>query len=112
MDIFLQKCRNKKDFSAKGLKEASEKLDEMKLNEKEAKDYKRYLKELRNIASDQHTKMADAQDLILAEKKGEDNKETETILKLSKKGLSNNEIAEWLDISLEKVNQTIRKPQK
>ncbi len=36
----------------------------MKLNEKDAKDYKRYLKHLRDVASEQHTKMADAQDLI------------------------------------------------
>jgi len=36
----------------------------MKLNEKDAKDYKRYLKQLRDVASEQHTKMADAQDLI------------------------------------------------
>ena len=38
--------------------------DEMKLNERDAKDYKRYLKQLRDIASEQHTKMADAQELI------------------------------------------------
>jgi predicted transposase/invertase (TIGR01784 family) len=61
---FFKNAEIKNDFSAKGLKEAGEKLDEMNLNEKEAKDYKKFLKELRDIASAQHTKMADAQDLI------------------------------------------------
>jgi predicted transposase/invertase (TIGR01784 family) len=82
---FFKNAEIKADFSAKGLKEASERLDEMKLNEKDAKDYKRYLKGLRDIASDQHTKMADAQDLI---KKGEENKETEIILEMNKEGFS------------------------
>jgi predicted transposase/invertase (TIGR01784 family) len=54
----------KNEFTARGLKEAGERLDEMKLNEKDAKEYKRYLKNLRDIASEQHTKIADAQELI------------------------------------------------
>jgi predicted transposase/invertase (TIGR01784 family) len=97
---FFKNAEIKADFSAKGLKEASERLDEMKLNEEDAKEYKRYLKELRDIASEQHTKMADAQDLI---KKGEENKEIETILKLKGKGMSNQEIADLLDLQLETV---------
>jgi hypothetical protein len=36
----------------------------MKLSVKERKEYNAYLKRLRDIASEQHTKMADAQDLI------------------------------------------------
>jgi predicted transposase/invertase (TIGR01784 family) len=67
---FLKNAEVKKGFSAKGLKEAGERLEEMKLNEKEAREYKRYLKDLRDIASAQHTKMADAQDLLKAEQKG------------------------------------------
>jgi predicted transposase/invertase (TIGR01784 family) len=101
---FFKNAEIKTDFSAKGLKEASERLDEMKLNEKDAKEYKKYLKNLRDIASEQHTKMADAQDLI---KKGEENKEAETILKLHKKGMDSQGIGELLDISIEKVDQTI-----
>jgi predicted transposase/invertase (TIGR01784 family) len=61
---FFKNAEIKNDFSARGLKEAGEKLDEMNLNEKETKEYKKYLKGLRDIASTQHTKMADAQDLI------------------------------------------------
>ncbi len=103
---FFKNAEIKNDFSARGLKAAGEKLDEMKLNEKEAKDYKKYLKELRDIASDQHTKMADAQDLInQGISKGEENKERETVLKLKKKGKSNQEIADLLDLQLETVSK-------
>lgn len=101
---FFKNAEIKKDFSAKGLKAAGEKLDEMKLNEKEAKDYKKYLKELRDIASEQHTKMADAQDLI---KKGEENKEIETVLKLKNKGKSKEEIADLLDLPLDMISKII-----
>ena len=101
---FFKNAEIKADFSAKVLKEASERLDEMKLNEKDAKEYKRYLKGLRDIASEQHTKMADAQDLI---KKGEENKEIEAVLGLIRIGLAKEKIAEALAISIEKVNQII-----
>jgi predicted transposase/invertase (TIGR01784 family) len=102
---FFKNSEIKADFSAKGLKEASERLDEMKLNEKDAKEYKRYLKGLRDIASEQHTKMADAQDLI---KKGEENKEMEAVLGLNRIGLAKEKIAEALSISVEKVIQIIQ----
>ncbi|TAE37920.1 MAG: Rpn family recombination-promoting nuclease/putative transposase [Runella slithyformis] len=78
---FFKNSEIKNDFSAKGLKEASERLDEMKLNEKDAKEYKKYLTNLRDVASDQHTKMADAQSLI---KKGK----TEVAQNLKMMGLS------------------------
>jgi hypothetical protein len=77
----------------------------MNLNEKEVNDYKKYLKELRDIASEQHTKMADAQDLI---KKGEENKEIEAVLGLNKVGIDREKIAEALNISVNKVNQIIK----
>jgi predicted transposase/invertase (TIGR01784 family) len=100
---FFKNAEIKTDFSAKGLREASERLDEMLLSEKDAKEYKKYLKNLRDVASDQHTKMADAQDLI---RKGEEIKEAETILKLHKKGMDQKAIADLLDIAVEKVKQT------
>lgn len=102
---FFKNAEIKNDFSAKGLKSASEKLDEMNLNEKEVSDYKKYLKELRDIASEQHTKMAEAQDLI---KKGEENKEIEAVLGLNKVGIDREKIAEALNISVNKVNQIIK----
>jgi predicted transposase/invertase (TIGR01784 family) len=101
---FFKNAEIKADFSAKGLKEASELLDEMKLNEKDAKEYKRYLKGLRDIASDQHTKMADAQDLI---NKGKETERVETILRLSKKGKSNAEISDLLDLEIKFVRQIV-----
>lgn len=101
---FFKNSEIRNDFSAQGLKAAGEKLDEMKLNEKEAKAYKRYLKELRDIASSQHTKMADAQDLI---KKGEENKEIEAVLGFYENGVPIEIIAKSLKISKEKALQII-----
>jgi predicted transposase/invertase (TIGR01784 family) len=101
---FFKNAEIKNDFSAKGLKAASERLDEMKLNEKDAKEYKRYLKGLRDNASEQHTKMADAQDLI---RKGAENKETEAVLGLHENGVPVSIIAKSLKISEERVMQII-----
>jgi predicted transposase/invertase (TIGR01784 family) len=101
---FFKNAEIKNSFSAKGLKEAGEKLDEMKLNEKDAKEYKKYLKNLRDIASEQHTKMADAQDLI---NKGRDEKETEAVIGLFEIGLVEDKIAIALKISLSRVSQII-----
>jgi hypothetical protein len=53
------------------------------LNEKDAKEYKRYLKGLRDIASEQHTKMADAQDLInQGINKGKEERDVEIVIRL------------------------------
>lgn len=103
---FFKNAEIRNDFSAKGLKAAGEKLDEMKLNEKEAKDYKKYLKELRDIASEQHTKMADAQDLI---NKGKEDKEIEVILEMHKDGVPIDTIAKYLKTTEERVAQIIEK---
>jgi predicted transposase/invertase (TIGR01784 family) len=67
---FLKNEEIKSDFSAKGLQEANERLDAMKLEAQEAQAYKRYLKNLRDIASEQHTKMADAEFLEKAIQQG------------------------------------------
>ena len=67
---FFKNGEVKKDFSAKGLIAANEKLDQMRLDEQEALEYKYYLKRLRDIASEQFTKMVDALDLIKAEEQG------------------------------------------
>jgi predicted transposase/invertase (TIGR01784 family) len=86
------------DFSAKGLKAASERLDEMQLNETEAKEYKRYLNNLRNIASEQHTKMADAQEIV---KK----RNIEIALKLLQNGLDLHLVSTSTDLSIEEVTK-------
>ena len=64
---FNEKGEHKKikpNFSAKGLKEANEKLDAMKLPEKERKAYDAYLRHLMSIASRNHTIEIDAKEII------------------------------------------------
>ncbi len=105
---FFKNSEVKDGFTAQGLPEAKEKLDRMKLSGKELSIYETYLKDLRDKASEQHTKMADAQELIQkALKKGKDEKEIETIIRPYEKGRSPEEIADFLDITLEKVLQII-----
>jgi predicted transposase/invertase (TIGR01784 family) len=104
---FFKNAEIKPDFSAKGLKEASERLDEMNLNDKEAKAYKRYLKELRDIASEQHTKMADAQDLI---NKGKEERDVEIILEMEKEGFSIAQIAKITKKTAQEISQIIANP--
>lgn len=101
---FFKNAEIRAEFSAKGLREANERLDAMKLTDKAAQEYKRYLKALRDVASEQHTKMADAQDLI---KKGEENKEKEAVLGLHENGVPVAIIAKSLKISEERVLQII-----
>ena len=95
---FFKNAEIKADFSAKGLKEASERLDEMKLNEKDAKDYKRYLKSLRDNASKNHTLEADIQDFII-----------DAVLELWENNVPEPIIAKSLKISEEKVRNIIEK---
>lgn len=101
---FFKNAEIKNSFSAKGLKEAGEKLDEMKLNEKDAKEYKKYLKNLRDIASDQHTKMADAQDLI---NKGREEEREAAVIGLHDNGIPVAIIAKSLKISEQKILEVI-----
>ena len=67
---FLKNGEVQDDFTAKGLDAAKVKLDKMSLTDEEQKEYKYYLKRLRDIASEQHTKMADAEDLLKAKEEG------------------------------------------
>jgi predicted transposase/invertase (TIGR01784 family) len=97
---FLKNAEIKSSFTAKGLKEANEKMDEMKLNEKERKSYNIFLSQLRDFASRNHTIEADAMDLI--------EKATNKIII----GLYSNEvpiavIAKSMDITVENVKKVI-----
>lgn len=101
---FLKNGEVKENFTAKGLSEAKERLDEMKLSESERTEYKKYLNRLREIASDNHTKSADTKKII------EDTvKETEAkfVSKLDSKGLSIEEISNLTDLSVEDVTKII-----
>jgi len=56
---FLKNDSVKETFSAKGLAVARQKLNERNLSDEELDAYKYYLKRLRDIASQQHTKIVD-----------------------------------------------------
>jgi predicted transposase/invertase (TIGR01784 family) len=101
---FLKNAEIKPTFSAKGLKEANEKLDTMKLPEKERKAYDKYLRHLMSIASRNHNIEIDAKEII---KKAKEEEKINTILKLYKKGKSAEEISDLLDISIEEVKDII-----
>lgn len=117
---FLKTGEVQEDFSAKGLPEAKQKLDAMNLTDEERAEYKWYLKRLRDIASEQHTLMIDAQDLIekarekireegreegkeIGIEEGLEIKEKEAVIGMKKIGIPNAQIAEALNISEEKV---------
>lgn len=67
---FLKNGEVQDNFTAKGLDAAKAKLDKMSLTDEERQEYKYYLKRLRDVASEQHTKMADAEDLLKAKEEG------------------------------------------
>ena len=87
-----------------GLKEANEKLDTMKLPEKERKAYDQYLRHLMSIASRNHTIEIDAKEII---KKAKEEEKISTIAKLHKKGKSAEEISDLLDIPIEEVVEVL-----
>lgn len=104
---FLKNAEIKPSFSAKGLKEANEKLDKMKLPEKERKAYDAYLRHLMSIASRNHNIEIDAKEII---KKAKEEEQINTVLKLNKKGKSAEEISDLLDIPLKEVMEIIESP--
>jgi predicted transposase/invertase (TIGR01784 family) len=111
---FLKNAEIKPTFSARGLKEASEKLDEMKLPEKERAAYNVYKKHLMSIASRNHTIEIDTKEIIkkakeeaTAEAKAE--KEIEVVIGLNRIGLENDKIADALNMKIEKVEEIIAK---
>ncbi len=103
---FLKNAEIKPSFSAKGLKEANEKLDTMKLPEKERKAYDAYLRHMMSIASRNHTIEIEAKEII---KKAKENWDEETIIGLAENGVSANIIAKSLKMSEESVKEIIKK---
>jgi predicted transposase/invertase (TIGR01784 family) len=101
---FLKNAEIKPSFSAKGLKEANEKLDAMKLPDKERKAYDRYLMQLMSIASRNHNIEIDAKEIM---KKAYEEKEIEAVLGLNRIGLESEKIADALNMKLEKVLQIL-----
>jgi predicted transposase/invertase (TIGR01784 family) len=101
---FLKNAEIKPTFSAKGLKEANEKLDTMKLPEKERVAYDKYLRHLMSVASRNHTIEIEAKEII---KKAKDEKDIEFVLRLHHKGKTPDEICDLTGLPIEKVNQIV-----
>ena len=102
---FLKNGEVKEEFTAKGLIEAKERLDEMKLSKKERTAYNKYLKELREIASRNHTEGADAKKLI---EQGERKQIVKSVLNFHELGLPNDKIAIGVGISVAEVERIIK----
>lgn len=75
-------------------------------NDKDAKEYKKYLKRLRDIASEQHTKMADAQDLI---NKGKEERDIEIVMRLHSKDKTPDEISDLTGLQAGRVIEIIER---
>ncbi len=101
---FLKNAEIKPSFSAKGLKEAHEKLDAMKLPEKERVAYDKYLRHLMSIASRNHTIEIEAKEII---KKAHEEKEIEFILEMSKEGLTISKIARIAKSTEQEIQQIL-----
>jgi predicted transposase/invertase (TIGR01784 family) len=101
---FLKNAEIKPSFSAKGLKEANEKLDTMKLPEKERKAYDAYLRHMMSIASRNHNIEIDAQAII---KNAKEEQIIETIIEMDKEGFSIAQIAKVSKKSESEVLQVI-----
>jgi predicted transposase/invertase (TIGR01784 family) len=102
--FFLKNGKIDESFTAQGLPEASEKLDEMKLSETDRIAYRKYIKRLHDIASEAHTQMADTEELI---KKAKEDERKENILKPYKKGRTAEQISDFLDIAIVEVQKII-----
>jgi predicted transposase/invertase (TIGR01784 family) len=106
---FLKNAEIKPNFSAKGLKEANEKLDKMKLPEKERKAYDAYIRHMMSIASRNHNIEIEAKEII---KKAKENWDVETVMSFFENGVPTNVIAKSLKISEERVLRIVEKHEK
>jgi predicted transposase/invertase (TIGR01784 family) len=103
---FLKNSEVKDEFKAKGLTEAKEVLDIMRLNREQQYGYNRYLDYLHLKASELLSLRVEAEEKV---RKDENHKRTvEIAKKMLKKGKSLEEIEELTDLSLEEIEK-IRK---
>ena len=108
---FLKNTKVPENFSAPGLAEAQERLDEMLLSEEDRRAYNAYMERLRDIASEHHNRKADYWwDMKQAEKKGEikgkedEKAKSKQIVKALREGAETQEqIAKRLGVTLEEV---------
>lgn len=119
---FLKNGEIQDDFTAKGLEEAKDRLDEMKLSEAERKAYRFYINRLRDIASEEYNKRIEVEELLEQSKKqgleqgieqgkeqGKEEQLEESIIGLYEIGLPNEKIAKGLKTTLEKVEEVTKK---
>ena len=95
---FLKNNEILDDFSSPGLDAAKERLHELQMTEDERKSYNRYLKRLHDIASENHTKQADVQDLI-------DEKTTEIAINLINLKMDDKIIAKATGLSIFNIRE-------
>ena len=101
---FLKNSKIQDDFTAPGLKEAKEKLDQLRMSEEERLEYKQYLKRLMDIASEHHTKEADLMFLLRETKEeGKQERGTEIATNMIKHGMDNATIAAITGLTIEEV---------
>lgn len=114
------------NFTAQGLAQAKDKLDEMKMTEPERKAYRQYLKHLHDLASEQHTKMADVAELLAkaeakakaqgeeigkaegkaeGEAKGKAEGKAEIARKMKGRGMSNKDISDFTGLTAEEIEK-------
>jgi predicted transposase/invertase (TIGR01784 family) len=109
---FLKTGDVQDSFSAPGLTEAKEKLDMLKLSPEEKAEYDAYVQRVRRLAGYRETEMTDAVDFINEGKKqGIEERNIEMILKLHRKNMNNQEIADFLDLPIEAVEEVIKNQQ-
>lgn len=99
---FLKNSRLPENYSAQGLSEAQEKLDEMNMTPQEKAEYEAYVKINRRIASRQKTQMWDIQ---YAEMKVR----SDAVHNLIENGVAIEVVAKSFDISEEKVREILEK---
>ncbi len=100
---FLKNSEVKDNFKAKGLAEAKEAFDIMRLDKDQHYAYNRYLDSLHLKASEAFTLQMEAEDKVRQDEKHKNS--IEIAKKLLKRGLSNIEIAEDTDLTIEQIEQ-------
>lgn len=117
---FLKNEEVKEGFYAKGLLEAKEKLDVLKLNEADKADYEQHIKELRREASlyqssyelgeikgiEMGLEQGIEQGEARAEKRHHD-KTIESAKKMLAKGLGTEDVAEITGLSIDEINELV-----
>jgi len=100
---FLKNSEVKDEFLAKGLAEAKDVLDIMRLDKEQQYGYNRYLDSLHLKASEALTLKIEAEDKIRKDEKYKNS--VEIAKKLIKRNLTNEEIAEDTGLSIEQIEQ-------